>query len=136
MRRMADEAPSARRWWREHSELARMVEGLVEAVAEESHAAARAALEELTVALQDHFSVEEEVYFPLVESLSSEHAPAIEAARAEHTNLRECLETLRGLIGDGELAPARDALAGLLDRLSAHELEESKLIADLESRSD
>jgi iron-sulfur cluster repair protein YtfE (RIC family) len=120
------------RWWQEHSELDRLVSGLERAFNEGSIAAAGAALEELADSLEEHFGVEERVYFPLVEQLSQGHAPAVQAARLSHSKVRERLEQVRELVAEGKLVPAREALGLLLERFRAHEAEETQLIAQLE----
>ena len=122
---------SIERWWQEHSELDLLVESLEQAMDDGSIARAGAALEELANALEEHFTVEERVYFPLVEQLSSEHAPIVRAASLGHAKIRDRLDTLRDLVANGEIAPARRGLAVLLDRFRTHEAEEAKLVGEL-----
>ncbi len=91
------------------------------------------ALEELEAALDAHFTVEERVYFPLIEKLSPERHTSIQAAREDHLRISELLDELRDLVECGELTAARRALAKLLDRFRDHEIQEAKLIEDLEA---
>ncbi len=124
-----------RRWWKEHSELDRLVEVLTETMSGGRIAAARAALEDLFEAMEAHLSVEEDVYFPLVEKLSHAHIPLLREARLAHLELRGKLEEMRDHLSQGELDAARRALIALLDRFREHEQTEARLIADLDPAS-
>jgi len=119
------------RWWREHSDLDQLVAELVEATEARSLAAATAALEELASALEGHFTVEEEVYFPLVSELRPEFAASLERARLAHTELRNRFDRMRGHLEDGDRLGAKDLLSGALDLFRIHEEMEGSLIADL-----
>ena len=124
---------SLQRWWREHSELDLLVVTLEETMSRGSISAASAALEDLTEALEEHFGVEEDVYFPLVERLSAAHEPVLKAARLGHLKIRERLEDLRELVANGDMEPAHRGLALVLDRTRTHEIEEAKLIGELQN---
>ncbi len=119
------------RWWREHSDLDQLVSELVEATETRRLAAASAALEELASALEGHFTVEEEVYFPLVPDLRPEFAASLERARLAHSELSSRFEVMRGLLSDGDRLRAKDVLSGALDLFRIHEEMEGALIADL-----
>ena len=121
------------RWWQDHSELDQLVGKLQDATERQSVAAASAALEELAEALEGHFTVEEEVYFPLVERLRPELAETMKDARMAHLTLRGQLDQLRGLLSDGDREAARGVLGALLELFRRHEALEERLIADLSS---
>ena len=123
------------RWWKEHSELDRLVEVLTETLSGGRMAAARAAFENLFEAMEAHLTVEEDVYFPLVEKLSHAHIPVLREARLAHLELRGNLEEMRDHLSEGELDAARRVLIALLDRFREHEQTEAQLIADLEPAS-
>ncbi len=120
------------RWWQQHSDLETMIEGVGQALARGSSQAAGAALEDLSDALEAHFALEEEVYFPLIERVSSLYLPVLTSARLGHQKLRARLEDVHHLIERAEFGPARRALAVLLDRFRSHEAAEAKLLRDLE----
>jgi iron-sulfur cluster repair protein YtfE (RIC family) len=126
------EFPDFQRWWDEHSQLDRLVEELESALTRGALGPATAALDELASTLEAHFTVEEEVYFPLLGSLDPAHQPALDAARLGHDKLRERLEQLRQLVDTGEVPAARRALRVVLDRFRQHEEEEEKLVGRLE----
>ena len=119
------------RWWVEHSELDRLVNDVADAMADSALSRASAALEELAFALEDHFEVEEQTYFPLVRRLSSKHEPVVRAALLGHSKIRQRLEQLRSLVDDGEVSQARRGFSVLLERFQTHEASEAKLIAEL-----
>jgi iron-sulfur cluster repair protein YtfE (RIC family) len=135
MDRLAEEQSLAR-WWEEHSELDGLVEAVEQTMGEGDAARAAQALEQLDEALDAHFAVEEQVYFPLVERFSPLHSSVVQAARLGHTKIRERMRSLRGLVENGEIGPARRALLVLLDRFRTHETEERKLILELEALAD
>lgn len=119
------------RWWRDHSELDRLVACLVDTIDTGSAAAAESALEELASALEGHLSVEEDVYFPLVEKLSSDHREALRDALRAHDRVRSDLDGLRSRLREGELTGARRELIALLNRFRLHEEAEARLITEL-----
>jgi iron-sulfur cluster repair protein YtfE (RIC family) len=123
---------SLQRWWEEHSELDRLVADVEESLNAGRLEPARVALAALAEALENHFSVEERVYFPLVERFSPEHAAIVRGARLAHARVTESLDTLSEAVERGESVAARRALALVLDLFRRHEGEEAKLIAELE----
>ncbi|MBM4336196.1 MAG: hemerythrin domain-containing protein [Deltaproteobacteria bacterium] len=120
------------RWWEEHSDLDHLVAALEESLSGGRIAVSRRAVEELAGALETHFDLEERVYFPLVERFSPEHCTRVRAARVAHAQVSETLQSLCDLIERGETLKACRVLAVLLDRFRTHEIEDARLIADLE----
>ena len=132
----ADTSPDPaqlQRWWQEHSELDSRVEELVATIADQNVSGARAALEELSLAMEAHLSVEEDVYFPLVEALSHAHGSSLRQARLAHIEVRANLDVIRERLSQAELAAARGVLRTLLDRFRTHEQLEAQLITDLQA---
>jgi len=119
------------RWWQEHSELDQLIEALVEACGGSSSAAASAALEDLSEALEGHLTVEEEVYFPLVEHLRPELEPVLKGVRLAHGVLRSQVDQLREQLAGDERTEANRLLGSLLELFRSHEAIEGQLIADL-----
>ena len=132
MNGLAD-SESFQRWWQEHSELDGLVQEVEARMALGSLAKTSRALEGLESALDAHFTVEECVYFPLIEQLSPSRHTSIQAARTGHLGIVKLLDELRDLVECGELAAARRGLARLLDRFRDYEIHEAKLIEDLEA---
>jgi hypothetical protein len=121
------------RWWSEHSLLDALVEDLRRALEARQLEAARGAADALSDALFAHFSLEEDVYFPLLLRASPDHGAAVHGARLGHARIRERLEELCASLDQGGLEPARRALALLLDLFHRHEDEESEMVARLAS---
>jgi hemerythrin-like domain-containing protein len=122
------------RWWEEHSELDHLVGGLEAALESGSAARASEALEDLIEALTSHLSVEEDVYFPLLESLLPESAATVREARLTHRDLLGEFDRLRDQLAASDLYTARSTLERLLWRFRDHERREAQLIADLRGR--
>ena len=97
MNGLAD-STSFQRWWQEHSELDDLVRVVEARMGRGSLARTSQALEELEAVLDAHFTVEERVYFPLIEKLSPERHTSIQAAREGHLRMTELLDELRVLV--------------------------------------
>ena len=121
------------RWWAEHSELDQMVADVTRALATGGLDPSLAAIAALKETLERHFSVEETVYFPLVERLAPEEASAVRAAQEGHDCMRGELDDLQKLLAGGDRPGARRVLAQLLVGLSEHEAHEEQLIQRLKS---
>ncbi len=119
------------RWWEEHSELDQLVEAAREALSSGSRFRSSEALEDLAVALESHFAVEEDVYFPLLERLVPETAPGIRAALEAHEKLRDEIGRVRRELTRFDLARIQDGLGRLLQTLHEHEKHEARMIAPL-----
>ena len=130
MNGLAD-ADSLRRWWQEHSELDELVEALEQVLASGSLVRARQAVADLEGVLDAHFTVEERVYFPLIERLSPDHQGTVQAASSGHRKIGELLDGLAELVENGQLVEARRTLEQLLERFRLHESQEVRLIEDL-----
>jgi hypothetical protein len=131
MSRLAD-PESLLRWWRERSELDRLVETVIETMDGGNLSGMGRALEEFEEALEAHFTLEEKVYFPLIEQFSPPHRGVVEMARLSHQRIRDAINDVRELVGNGQIAAGSRALFVMLDCVRTHESEETKLILDLE----
>ncbi len=116
------------RWWEEHSELDQLVAELRRSLAFHGSARVSQAMEEFAAELESHLSVEEEVYFPLIEQLLPDQAGGTRRARLAHVELRGDLEKMRAQIEEGDLDQARRTFEALLRRFRDHEHQEAKLI--------
>lgn len=121
------------RWWEQHSELDHLIRCLVESL--DGAEAAAGALQDLERALDAHFRLEEEVYFPLVEGISAELRDAVAGAREGHRQLRADLDALRGRLAAGDGDGARARLKTLLQRFHRHEEAEAGLVSALDRHS-
>lgn len=128
--------PSLERWWREHSDLDRLVSELDEALGCRSPGRASEAFSEFADALRSHFTLEENVYFPLVERLRPETAPMVREARLAHLDLLRELEGLEGHLAAEDIPAARSSLGTLLSRFRHHEKLEGDIIHSLREAVD
>jgi iron-sulfur cluster repair protein YtfE (RIC family) len=119
------------RWWQEHSELDHLVSDLEEAMGSDSNARASQALEELSEALRSHLSVEEDVYFPLLERLLPDVAEGVGKARLAHRELLSDLDKIRDQLSTADLPAARSTLGHLLRGFRDHEKAEAEMVARL-----
>jgi hypothetical protein len=92
---------------------------------------AEAALDRLQSAVEAHFALEDEVFFPALHGLRPEFAEALEALSREHA---EFAAALRGMIGDLR-ASGVEALQGGFEAyaraLAAHEVREEAIVTEL-----
>lgn len=127
----AEGADRLERWWSEHSELDQLVEACEEALERRSEAAASAALEELGLALEDHFRIEEEVYFPAVQAIRPDLGSLLQSAKLAHRDLLDAVLRARDEVDLGTCDQAREALSLLLGAFRSHEELEGRVIAEL-----
>lgn len=121
------------RWWEEHSEIDQVVADVTQALASGGLDGTLAAISALEATLERHFSVEETIYFPLIERFAPEEGSSIRAAQLGHHRLRSTLSDLRGFLADGDRPSAQRVLAQLLAGLNEHEAHEEQLIQRLKS---
>jgi hemerythrin-like domain-containing protein len=126
---------AVQRWWEEHSELDRLVKGLEDTLEVGNAARASEALERFAEALGSHLSVEEDVYFPLLEQLLPESLPDVRQARVAHRDLLSELDRMRDQLADTDVHTARSTLERLLWRFRDHEKLEAELIAQVRARA-
>jgi hemerythrin-like domain-containing protein len=125
------EAGVFERWWQEHSELDQYVTELELALNSSSAARASEALEDLTEALRAHLTVEEDVYFPLLERLLPDQAPGIQEACVAHRDILSDVDQMQDQLSSSDLTGARSTLKTLLRRFRDHEQAEAKMVARL-----
>ena len=121
------------RWWEEHSELDQVVADVTRTLASGGLDRTLAAVSALKATLERHFSVEETIYFPLIDRFAPEESSSVRAAQLGHHRMRSTLNDLRGLLAGGDRASARRVLAQLLAGLREHEAHEEQLIERLKS---
>jgi len=119
-------------WWEEHDELDAKVSRVERSFAEGSADQIRRDLGELTQTLEDHFLLEDQIYFPQVEALSGGRASTVRAARLAHERLREQLHRLAETVaGERDRATACADLARLIADFRAHEAVEQRMVREL-----
>lgn len=94
---------------------------------------AQAAFARYREALDAHFALEGEMFFPALHGLRPEWGADLERLDHEHEQLRASLAEVGRRIGAGGLAEAGAALEGFASALREHEGREERLIAQLGS---
>ena len=119
-----DEAYSLLSWRKEHEKIEGHVVSAERAVASGSIESASSAMDELAEALEDHLSVEERAYLPMVEEQSLRGTEFSASVRLAHAGLRESLEQLRELVELARWPEAGRSFALFSERFRAHEAQE------------
>jgi hypothetical protein len=119
-----DETYSLLSWRKEHEEIEGHVASAERAVASGSVESASSAMDKLAEALEDHLSVEERAYLPMVEQLSPRGADFSASVRLAHAGLRESLEQLRELVELAQWPEAQRSFAVFAERFRGHEAQE------------
>ena len=92
---------------------------------------AREAFTRFADALEAHFALEDELYFPALQGLRTDLGPALETLVDEHCELRGRLAELRALFSVGEAVTSRERLGELAALLADHEDRTEALIAKM-----
>jgi hemerythrin len=92
---------------------------------------ARQAFARFSDALQAHFALEDELYFPALHGLRADLGPSIAELVAEHRGLRCRLTEIGALLGAGEGATSHERLRELAGLIADHEKREEALIATI-----
>lgn len=112
----------------QHQQLDQFHSVFSDALARGDAGAARIALERFTEALDAHFSLEEEFYFPALHGHRKQLAPDLEHLARDHAVLRAALAEVTGELARENLHAGEAALNAWLARLREHERAEEKLI--------
>jgi hemerythrin superfamily protein len=122
---------AARQIGEQHRQMETLLGQLGAALGRADQGEARHLLNRYRGALDAHFSLEEEVFFPALHGLHPEHAGALETLSREHGEFAEALARLDGVLA----AEALDAFLGpfreLVKRMAEHELREERLVGRL-----
>jgi hemerythrin-like domain-containing protein len=125
----------ARRISSQHRQLDALFALVANAVARGAPREARDAFVRFADAVDAHVSLEDELYFPALRGLRPELAVDLEALVGEHRELREQMQTLRGLFDaafDSEtLLRCEAPLERFVSGVEAHEGREELLIAQV-----
>jgi hemerythrin superfamily protein len=87
-------------------------------------------------ALEAHFSLEDELYFPALRGLRPELDGDLAALVREHRDLRESMCSVRGEFERSDLECSANALEEFIRLLTAHEDREEQLLESIQGRPD
>jgi len=112
----------------QHRLIDSLVRNLEGALANGVVAEAENRVQRLIHAIEAHFTLEEDHYFPRAEAERPELADEVRALRAEHVALARGLEQTAQHIDDGAVDAARATFRDFLEMLVQHEREELALL--------
>jgi hypothetical protein len=107
---------------------------LVESIARGIAAEARSAFESYREAIEAHFSLEDEFFFPALHGLHPERGADLEGLVREHARFRQEVGAVGALLHAAQLERGAAALEALAAALGSHEEREEKLVASLHDR--
>ncbi|MGI9591193.1 MAG: hemerythrin domain-containing protein [Myxococcota bacterium] len=117
---------AARQMGEQHAQLAQILAELGPAITERRQGDARALFERYRDAIEAHFSLEEDVFFPALHGLHPEHASELELLGHEHAGLKAQIERLGGLL-ERDFAAFGAGVSALVQALANHEGREERL---------
>jgi iron-sulfur cluster repair protein YtfE (RIC family) len=92
---------------------------------------ARAALDRLQSAMEAHFALEDEVFFPALHGLRPEFADSLEALSREHAGFSEVLRKLGADLETSTVDSFQSGFDAYAETLAAHERREEEIVATL-----
>jgi iron-sulfur cluster repair protein YtfE (RIC family) len=113
----------------QHHQLDQFHEVFENALARGDAAAAQQSFARFADALEAHFKLEEQVYFPALHGRDALTAPELGELVREHDALREALDEIHRALRARDLAASDAALGAWLPRLVLHERREEALMA-------
>ena len=91
----------------------------------------RAALDRLQSAMDAHFTLEDEVFFPALHGLRPEFADSLEALSREHAGFSEELRKLGAGLEASDVEAFQSGFDVYAEALAAHERREEQIVATL-----
>ena len=125
---------AARQISEQHVQLGEILRALRPAIACGDAQEARSLIERYRRAIESHFSLEEDVFFPALHGLHPNHGEDLEQLGADHEDFRLQLDRLGALL-DGNLGAFEAGLALYERDLAVHESREERLVRELTAAS-
>lgn len=119
----------ARRISSQHRQLDAIYGLVVDAVNRRLREAARSAFNRFQDAIEAHFSLEEEFYFPALHGMRSDLTADLDHLVGEHGVLREAIAGCEQCLGHAEFPHCMDLLDQLATSLADHEDREEQVLA-------
>jgi iron-sulfur cluster repair protein YtfE (RIC family) len=112
----------------QHRHLKPIFQVLCDAVAARDPREARAAFENYRDAIEAHFSLEDEFFFPALHGLHREYARQLDALTREHEGFLRDVREIGEALRRADLPRANEALEAFAAALSAHEENEQRIV--------
>ncbi len=117
----------------QHHQLDQFHEVFENALARGDAASAQLSFARFADALEAHFSLEEQIYFPALHGRDPTSAPALAELVREHDALRGALDEIHGALRARDLPACDAAIGAWLPRLVLHERREEALMTQAAS---
>jgi len=125
---------AARQIGEQHALLDEILRALRPAIERGDAPEARSLIERYRRAIEAHFTLEEDVFFPAIHGLHPNHAKELEVLGAEHARFRQQLDRLGALLDNG-LGEFEAGLGSYERDLAVHESREERLVRELAALS-
>lgn len=116
----------------QHRHLRPIFEALVEARGSGSPGAVRTAFDHYREAIDAHFELEEQFFFPALHGLVRDARDDLEALTSDHERFLGELTSMADALQSGAGERFEEILAAFTERLRDHEVREEKIVASLE----
>jgi hemerythrin-like domain-containing protein len=122
---------AARKIAEQHRHMAQLLRVFEETLADGAGEGAVEALGLYCGAVDAHFSLEDDVFFPALHGLNPNRGDALEALSREHAHYRAELEALRRSLEAGELPAFVGRFESFVQEVRRHEVREERLVSEL-----
>jgi len=115
----------------QHRHLGPIYQALGEALARGVAEPARSAFQRYHEAIDAHFELEEQFFYPALHGLHPEITAGLEELGRDHRRFLEQARRIEALLLDGDIAHGSQQLDVFADELREHEAREERLVASL-----
>jgi hypothetical protein len=122
---------AARKMGEQHQHIHGILRDFDHALADADRPRVTEVFESYRSALEAHFSLEEEVFFPGLHGLQPQHSAELNALSEDHETFAAALERLADELGHAPLARFARHFRELVDDLGEHELREEQIVRRL-----
>lgn len=120
----------------QHRHLNPLFEALQDALVQGEAVEAQQACARFRDALDAHFSLEDEFFFPALHGLCPDRAPELSGLSRDHQRLLSELARLAAAVEGAELEQAARVLESFASTLSSHEHREEQLVSSINALAD
>jgi len=122
---------AARQMSSQHEHLRTLIQAIADAADVGQAAKVEESVDRLRGAIEAHFSLEDDIFFPALHGLHPETGRELHALMREHVDYLEDLARLRERMATGTLAAFAEGFEAFSQSIAAHERREERLVASL-----
>lgn len=119
----------------DHRRLDALAADAARLVREGALAAAAVPFAQFVGGLNRHIDIEEQVLFPAFERAAGASAACTIVMRAEHVEIRRCLDRVRGSLERGDADEFERAMHGLTQLVARHDMKEERVLYPMADRA-